>query len=158
MPLDITYNRRKKWFTVTSTYRNKKEVIVMKAYSGGWDESRALPKGEWLITENPSGDRTYFGLFYQDKNVNDQFKDDEQWRDGIRLGFHGEPGSHGCIMITQTDGQGFRETQKTWKKIQHLIRTKRSKYVISYQNNESPRTRDNTKFYISSYGNMTVTD
>ena len=46
----------------------------MKAYSGGWDESHALPKSEWLIVENPSGDKSYFGLFYQDKNVNDQFK------------------------------------------------------------------------------------
>lgn len=130
----------------------------MKAYSGGWDEFRALPKGKWLIVENPSGDKTYFGLFYQDKSVNDQFKHDAEWRDGIRLGFHREEGSHGCIMLTKAGDQKFRDAQKTWKKIQHLIRTRRPKHVISYQNNENPRIRDNTKFYISSYGSMRVID
>ncbi len=158
MPLNIIYNRRTEWLTVTHTYGDKKEVVVMKAYSGGWDGSRALPKGEWLIVENPSGDRSYFGLFYQDKSVNDQFKHGLQWRDGIRLGFHHDEGSHGCIMGTQADGQGFHEARKTWERIQHLIRTKRPNYVVSYKNNENPRVRDNTKYHISSYGNMTVTE
>ncbi len=158
MPLDATYNKRTELLTVMHTYGEKKEVIVMKAHSGGWDEYRALPKGKWLIVENPNGDRTYFGLFYQDENVNDQFKHGTQWRDGIRLGFHGDDASHGCIMVTPARSQTFGDAQKNWIKIQKLIRTKRPKHVISYRNNESPRTRDNTKFHISSYGNMAVTD
>ncbi len=35
MPLNIIYNRRTEWLTVTHTYGDKKEVVVMKAYSGG---------------------------------------------------------------------------------------------------------------------------
>jgi len=155
--LDIAYSKKTRQFTMKYIQAGKSEVIMMEAHSGGWDEHRALPNGKWLIVENPSGDRTYFGLFYQDKNVNDQFKHGIQWRDGIRLGFHSVVGSHGCIMIKPAAGQIISDSQKMWGQIQHLIRTKRPKKIISYQNNENPQVRDNTKYNISSYGDMTVT-
>jgi hypothetical protein len=106
----------------------------MDATSGGWEMHQALPNGKWKIVENPSGDRSYFGLFSEDGKVNDQFKHGSKWRDGIRFGFHQATGSHGCIM------------------------TKRVQKVIRYRNNENPSRSDNTKYSIPSYGNLTVTD
>lgn len=159
MPLEITYSKNSNRLTVTHTVAGKTaESIVMEAHSGGWDAHRALPKGKWLIVENPSGDRTYFGLFYQDKNVNDQFKHGREWRDGIRFGFHSVIGSHGCIMTKPAAGQSLVVADNNWKKIQKLIRTKRVRKLINYQNNENSRINDLTKYTVSSYGDMTVTD
>ena len=159
MPLNITYSKNSKRLTVTNTVPGKpNETIVMEAHSGGWDAHRALPKGKWLIVENPSGDRSYFGLFYQDSNVNDQFKHGNKMRDGIRFGFHQIIGSHGCIMAKPTAGQPYTQAQQSWKKVQELIRSKRIRKLWTYQNNENPRINDHTKYTVSSYGDMTVTD
>ena len=51
----------------------------------------------------------------------DQFKHDLLWRDGIRLGFHHDEGSHGRIMGTPADGQGFLEAQKAWGRYNSLF-------------------------------------
>jgi len=160
MSLTVTYSKKTRQITVKYTQAskpNEAQVIVMEAHSGGWDKHQALPEGKWLIVENPSGDRTYFGLFFQDKNVNDQFEHGIQWRDGIRLGFHSVVGSHGCIMIKPAAGQKLSTARKAWKEIQQLIRIKRPRKVITYQNNENPKIRDDTKYRISSYGYMIVT-
>jgi len=159
MPLEIIYSNKSKLLTVKHTQPGKPdETILMEAHSGGWGAYQPLPKGKWLITENPRGNRSYFGLFYQDKNVNDQFKHGAEWRDGIRFGFHSVIGSHGCIMAKPSAGQSLVDAKNDWSKIQNLIRTKRTRKVIPYQNNENPRIKDNTKFQVSSYGNLTVID
>jgi len=152
MPLEITYSNNSKRLSVTHSEAGKSiETITMEAHSGGWDAHRALPKGKWLIVKNPSGDRSYFGLSYQDANVNDQFKHETKWRDGIRFGFHGAIGSHGCIMTTPALGQTFADAQLNWKKIQQKIRTRRTRKPHTYQNNENPRINDQNKYTVSRY-------
>lgn len=159
MPLEVVYSKSSKKLSVTYRQAGKPdEVVIMEAHSGGWDAHRPLPKGKWLIVENPGGDRSYFGLFYQDNKVNDQFRHYNKWRDGIRFGFHSVVGSHGCIMAKPAAGQLYSEAQNNWKKIQNLIRTKRSKKLISYQNDENPRINDKNIYKVSSYGDMTVKD
>ena len=157
--LDIKYSKSKRLLTVEyQPPENEKEVVFMEAHSGGWDSYKALPNGNWVIVENPSGDRSYFGLFFVDKQINDQFKHDLKWRDGIRFGFHQVVGSHGCIMTKPSAGESYFDAKGKWDKIQQLIRTKRPRKIIGYQNNENPRIKDNTKYRISSYGNLQVTD
>jgi len=159
MSLNIVFEKNSKLLRITYKQSGKPdEIIQMEAHSGGWDAYKALPKGKWTITENPSGDKTYFALFYNDKKINDQFKQAGKWRDGIRFGFHSIIGSHGCIMTKPAAGETYVDAEKNWKKIQTLIRTKRLRKIISYQNNENPRIRDNTTYRVSSYGELTVAD
>lgn len=159
MSIEITFSRNTRLLTLVYKPPGKSsESIVMEAHSGGWDAHNPLPKGKWLITENPSGDRSYFGLFYVDKNINDQFRDTGKWRDGIRFGFHMVIGSHGCIMTKPARGQSPIDAHNQWKRIQELVRTKRPRKLHTYQNNEIPHKRDNTKYNVSSYGNLTVKD
>jgi hypothetical protein len=157
MSLLISFSKGKSLLTMQYSAPGKPiETIKMEAHSGGWDGYKALPVGKWLITENPSGDRSYFALFYQDAQVNDQFLDSTKWRDGIRFGFHTVVGSHGCIMTKPAVGQSPINASQQWKKIQKLIRTVRARKIIKYQNNENPKISDNTVYHISSFGIMEV--
>ncbi len=159
MGLEVAFSKNQRRLTVKHSQPGKPvEIIVMEAHSGGWFAHRPLPTGQWLIVENPRGYRSYFGLFYQDNKVNDQFKHDKEWRDGIRFGFHSATGSHGCIMARPTAGQSYIDAQNAWARIQALIRTQRPRKVITYQNNENPSLLDNTKYCIMSYGHMAVSD
>lgn len=159
MTLDVTYSKSRRLLTVKLTQSGKpEEIIKMEAHSGGWDGYKPLPRGKWLIVENPTGNRHYFGLFYQDGRVNDQFKHNDAWRDGIRFGFHDAFGSHGCVMAKAAPGQSVFDAHKNWQRIQELIRTKRPRKVVSYQNNENPKVNDNTKYHVSSYGNLNVVE
>ncbi len=163
MPLQITFSLGKETIFVKNNATN--EVITMTATSGGWDEHKALSKGKWVIAENPSGFKDYFALFFEDSNINDQFFD-EKWRDGIRLGYHGGEGSHGCIMtkLHKKEAIGLNpqdartKGEITWKIIQDLIRKKGQKKVITYKNNEIPNKRDDTTYRLTSYGYLTVVD
>jgi hypothetical protein len=164
MNLEIKFSKQKQLLTVKYTSPGNKEgetiseTIKMEAHSGGWQSYQALPSGNWVIVENPSGYRDYFGLFFVDKQVNDQFKHGSKWRDGIRFGFHDDIGSHGCIMTKPSPGEAYSDAKHKWSKIQKLIRTKRTQKVIQYRNNEIPTQSDNTKYRVTSYGNLTVTD
>lgn len=163
MPLDITFSLGKETIVVKDKASN--EVIIMTATSGGWDEHKPLPKGKWVIAENPRGFRDYFALFYVDSNINDQFFD-EKWRDGIRFGYHGDEGSHGCVMTRLYDkdaiGLSFRDVkdkgQMVWDHVQDLIRKKGQKKIITYKNNEIPHKRDDTAYRLTSYGYLRVVD
>lgn len=131
----------------------------MDAGSGGWENTRPLPNGTWTITEDPSGNRNYFGLFLNDNKINDQFQDNKKWRDGIRFGYHDAiiRGSHGCIMTHNSSGQTYEEGKKTWTKAMNLIRSRPAK-IITYTNNENPRRRDDIQYKIRSYGTLKVVD
>ncbi len=158
MALDITYSKSKLLLAIKYVEAGKQdEIITMEAHSGGWDGYKPLPTGKWLIVENPTGNRSYFGLFFQDKLVNDQFLDTGNWRDGIRFGFHNSIGSHGCIMTKPTLSETVTAAEVKWKRIQELIRTKRNKKMVKYQNNENPKVKDSTVYRVSSYGNLDVT-
>ncbi|CCN83018.1 hypothetical protein VIBNISFn27_750080 [Vibrio nigripulchritudo SFn27] len=164
MPIEVTFSIKNKKLVVKDTSTQYK--IEMSATSGGWDEYDPLPKGKWVIAENPSGLREYFGLFYLDSHINDQFKDNGKWRDGIRFGYHRRSGSHGCIMARPfpNDLKNMSVPAATmkgynlWDEVQMLIRTKGTKKVIRYQNDEIPHRKDSTIYRITTYGYLTVTD
>ncbi len=162
MGLKITFERVKQKLTVERTFvnsagKNDIETIIMEATSGGWDKHKPLPLGKWTIAENPTGNRNYFALFFQDGNINDQFKDGH-WRDGIRFGFHRSvygTGSHGCIMTNTAANKTYADSLAKWEKIQKLIRATPVS-VLTYQNIENPRRKDNTVYKIKSYGFIKV--
>ena len=110
-------------------------VIEMDAVSGdpgdgSWDYADSLPAGEYRIVENPTGNRNYFGLFFLDSNVNDQFLDGGTWRDGIRLGFNDFLGSHGCIITRQSSESDYGAAAIRWKLLQESIRSGHCKFYF----------------------------
>ena len=159
MLVSVEFSKICRKLVLKKHFSGKTQVMEMDAASGGWPNARALPKGAWTIAENPSGDRSYFALFYHDGNINDQFLDNNKWRDGIRLGYHHSryQGSHGCIMTQNSDRQTIEEGRKVWGKIQELIRSRPSR-IIAYKNNENPWRRDNAKYNLRSYGTLKVID
>ena len=159
MNLKITFSIIKRQLTVEKFIAGvTNEKIIMQATSGGWDDYKHLPKGNWIITENPSGYRSYFGLFLSDGNVNDQFLHNGKWRDGIRFGYHDNTGSHGCIMTKPSNGQSYLDGKKLWENIQNIIRTVRRKNILTYSNNQNPNKLDNYQYRVTSYGLLVVTD
>lgn len=162
MTLEITFSISKQLLTVGYNSPGKpSEEITIRALSGGWDNHKPLPVGQWLIVENPTGNRNYFGLFYKDRQINDQFFDIDHWRDGIRFGYHEttEAGSHGCIMTSPPDrysGNQAAEAREKWVRIQQLIRAVRPRKILRYKNNENPKINNTSSYAVSSYGYMQV--
>ncbi len=65
MNLKITFSIIKRQLTVEKFIAGvTNEKIIMQATSGGWDDYKHLPKGNWIITENPSGYRFTSVYFY----------------------------------------------------------------------------------------------
>lgn len=159
MSLKITFSIKKRQLIVEQIIPGaSSEKVIMQATSGGWDGYKHLPKGNWVITENPSGFRSYFGLFLVDNNINDQFLHDGKWRDGIRFGYHDDTGSHGCIMTKPSPGQSYIDGKHVWANIQKMIRTESSKKLLTYTNNQNPNKSDSTQYKLTSYGFLVVTD
>ena len=56
MSLKITFSIKKRQLIVEKIIPSaSSEKVIMQATSGGWDGYKHLPKGNWVITENPSG-------------------------------------------------------------------------------------------------------
>jgi uncharacterized protein RhaS with RHS repeats len=146
--LIVTDNDTKKSITVdafTGGHVNKDCSVV----SPGPGPEIPAPAGPYFIVDNPNptpGHEDWYGLFRQDKRMDDYFKDQGKDRSGVRLHLGGR--SYGCVTVKNCQP----DAEKKWKELRNLInstKTEKLKFIKGphWYNKEGETTK---------YGTITI--
>ena len=116
--------------TLTVTDDDTKKSVTVQAFTGGHvnpdcsilspgtGNEISAPGGAYNIVDNPNprlGTGDWYGLFKQDKRMDDYFDDQGKQRSGVRLHLGGI--SHGCVTVSRCQP----DADKKWKEIRDMI-------------------------------------